>query len=465
MLWSSNDVTQQGSRPKTKLGLTAQTHVSKHRKETTMNAVSILLAAAVLVANTSASATTTALPSVTVPGQSVASAPSAVTREDIDKLRESLAKTREELAELKPVASVTNTVFYFVAGLSALLGVFGWRKFSDLDSLVGEQVKLQLPRDKREFAEYEEMANSAQEIHTKLKAITADYESALSNMKYIDVLGEDFDIEGKLHILSEESATRKAKPIEGSNIGFEGTLYESSWRSSTIALLSRLPAIIKRRNLDAEMLFNAAQLCRRMDQYEIAQQVTEAAFEKSPSAANKALMLSSTVKSRTDEAVVKAFAELMDMIRNLGRDSPHIVLAEAWNAAVDQAAYDRLIEAIDDLVRKHEEDPSVFLPSYAYVTKALCILSQSAPGALQEAEEAAERAKEVLGRETTRSSWVSSSVSEIQTVELAIMQTRMLHASLAGDDQQTGEPTAEMLQEAFKIMSLSSRADMAPDTE
>lgn len=352
-------------------------------------------------------------------------------RADVEKLRDSVSKTREELAELRPVSTVTNTVFYFVAGLSALLGFFGWRKFSDLDTLVGEQVKLQLPRDKREFAEFEEMTNAAEELSRKLKAVTADYEAALSNVKYLDVFRDDFDIEGKLHILAEESTDRLARTRDKKGDGYEGTIFETSWRTSAIAVLSRLPEILKKRNLDANMLFNAAQICRRMQQLEIAQQLTLTAYEKDPSAANKALMLSSVVKGEVGEASEKAFAELMDFITHLPKDSPHIVLAEAWNAAVDQARYHSLVEAIDGLCNRQSSDPSVFVPSYAHAIRAQSIMSDSRPGALERARDALDMAKNLLLQETTESSWFDSALNEIEKCEQQLARSEQMHHVIA----------------------------------
>jgi len=358
-------------------------------------------------------------------------APPLDMRSEIEKLRDSINITREELAELKPVTTVTQTVFYFVAGLSALLGFFGWRKFSDLDALVGEQVKLQLPRSQREFAEFEEMTKSAEDLVARLRSITKDYETALSNLKYVDVVSEEFDIEGKLHIAIEESTARRERTAEAKGTSsYEGTLHEKEWRTNTIALLSRLPGIVKKKNLDAGVLFNAAQVCRRMEQHEIAQQLTAAAYEKDPSSANKALMLSSIVKGEVGQTAQRAFSDLMQMVENLPRASPQIVLAEAWNAAVEQSRYADLVSAIDRLLAKQTTTPSTFAPSYAHVIRAIAIMSDSSPGALQAAAEGLSRAKEVMMTETMDSSWFESSLSEIAKCERNIMRTAEMHAIL-----------------------------------
>jgi hypothetical protein len=420
------------------------------------------LATLALILCASASAQPSASTTLATSATSASTSPvTAASQQDLEKVREQLSKTREELAELKPIASVTNTVFYFVAGLSALLGFFGWRKFSDLDTLVGEQVKLQLPRDKREFAEFEELAKHAEELSTKLKTITADYESALSNLKYVDIYKEDFDIEGKLRLFIDESTRRRAMYVDNQEGDVAGSLYDPSWRNSCIALLSKLPQIIERRNLDGDLLFNAAQLCRRMEQQEIAQQVTKAAYAKSPSSANKALMLSSIVKAESGEKSEQAMAELMQMVTELPRHQPHIVIAEAWNAAVDQAAYQRLADSIEILVNRHESDSGVFVPSYAHAIRALCLLSESRPGSIGAAEGALAAAKTTLMHESVRASWVESTMSEISKCERALVKTRMLHNKLSQSESEeqseaTEPDSMKTLQLLAKMMQAQS---------
>lgn len=345
---------------------------------------------------------------------------------EVEELRKDLGKTREDLAELKPVSNLSQTVLLFVAGISTLLGIFGWRKFSDLDSLVGEQVKLQLPRSSREYSEFEEMAKSAEEISKKLQEITKDYELALTNLKYLDVLRDDFDIEGKLYILSKESTDRKLKSVNNQAGTFSGTLYETSWRTAAIATISRLPEIIKKKNLDGSMLFNAAQICRRLEQHEIAQQLTITAHDKDPSDANRALMLSSIVKGEIGKGADDAFGKLMEMIRNLSRDSPHIVLAEAWNAAVDQTRFGDLVKAISELEARRAHDPNTFVPSYAYVIQVQAILHHSGPSALAEAVAALQKARMTLGDETSQASWFEASLSEIESCEQKIVLTNAM---------------------------------------
>jgi hypothetical protein len=350
---------------------------------------------------------------------------------DLDKLREALSKTREELAELKPIAAVTSTIFYFVAGISALLGFFGWRKFSDLDALVGEQVKLQLPRSQREYAEFEELTKNAEELHKKLLVITADYDKALSNLSNVDLLGPEFDIEGKIAIAVAESTKRRQKLVHDDEDTSTESMYEPVWRSSVIALLTRVPDIIKKKNLDGDLLFNIAQLCRRMEQQGIAEQVTRAAFERLPSAANRALMLSSIVKNGESKAAPKAFEELLGMVEGLTRDQPHIVMAEAWNAAVDLAGFGQLVQSINKLIAKKGADKNVFLPSYALAIKARCVLSESKENCISEASSVLADSKSVLKRESISARWARSALDEISQCERILAQTHQLGMALA----------------------------------
>jgi hypothetical protein len=398
-------------------------------------------------------ASVTSLAQPTAPSQTAA-APlppalaQASTQAELEKLRETITKTREELAELKPITAVTNTVFYFVAAISALLGFFGWRKFSDLDALVGEQVKLQLPRSQREYAEFEEITKNAEELHKKLLQITADYERALSNLKYVDVLGSDFDIEGKVAVAAAESSKRRKQFVAADGEQEGQSLYEPAWRSSVIALLTTIPDVIKKRNLDGDFLFNIAQLCRRMEQTEIAQQVTLAAFERLPSASNRALMLSSIVKSGDAKAAPEAFLELLEMVRNLTQDQPHIVMAEAWNAAVDLAGFRRLIDAIDSLLDAKKDDPDVFAPSYVHAIRARCLLTESKPGCITEALSTLASAKNALKSESAAARWARHTLDEIGQCERLLAQTAHMQLALSVQAPKPPAPPESLPQQA-----------------
>ena len=144
-----------------------------------------------------------------------------------------------------------------------------------------------------------------------------------------------------------------------------------------------------------------------LEQFELAEQLTAAAYEKDPTPPITALYLSSRVASTKGESRERAFSELMAMIEALGPDSPQIVIAEAWNAAEDRRRYGDLLQAID--ARLQHPEP---VPSYLYVIRSEAVLRRSDPGSVEEAETDLRRAAEALNSETAFSQWYDSTLRE-----------------------------------------------------
>jgi len=350
--------------------------------------------------------------------------------ENIAHLTTRVRELEQEHAERKPVSELIKLLIYFLFAISIVLGLFGLKQFSDLKGVVSEQVQLQLPRDKQRYYEYEALVNKTKEVNDKFEGLFGKYQEALSNYKNIDKLSEDFDIEGKVARLLDESNIRsQKKPINGN---YEGTLLDEKWRAKAISILTVLSESQKKRDYESDFIFNAAQLAGRLQLEKLQLILMKVAHEKRPNDEPiKAGYLSSIVDTGLEEEVGQAFGSLMEMVRNLSPNSPHIVLAEAWNAAEDGRLYRELIVAITDLL---ESESAPLKPSYAYALLANAQLRASGPGDIDKAKINLEKAKRTFASESSHSVWAESTLQQIKIVTRKLVETELLHSALAASE-------------------------------
>jgi hypothetical protein len=348
---------------------------------------------------------------------------------DISLLSDRVNKLAEEVASQKTVGELIKYLVYFWAAISAALGLFGWSKFSDIDKIIEQEVQLQLPRDKQEFARFSEMATDAQRLRDQYKQLAKDYEESVAALQLAKTVGVNFDIEGKLVALIEESTKRKSIEADGDLDTVEGTLLEPKWRKEAIATLSAFKDSLTKKSYPADFIFNVTQVCRRLDQFELAEQLTKAAYEKDPTPPVKALYFSSRVQSSTGQERSEAFRQLMEMVEQLPANSPEIVIAEAWNAAEGQRRHAELIAAIDKLISRRKAPPS-----YALVIKAQALLRQSNPGALASASKSLDAAKDLLAEESAMSSWFESTLREYMQTKGVIDNTAAIRRVAIGGE-------------------------------
>lgn len=230
----------------------------------------------------------------------------------------------------------------FWAVVSAIVGLFGWSKFSDLDVLVQNQVRLQLPKEKQAFADYQAQVEKAAELSARYSALAERFEQSDAALRRAEQVGKAFDIEGDLQRLLVESTARERNTdlesfSEQKEVDYTGTLLEPKWRKEVIATLRLFKDSLQERSYPADLIFNATQVCRRLDQSSLAEQLTEEAFKKDPSPPILALYYSSRVSALTGSERDEAFAKLMSLVATLPDNSPQIVLAEGVERGRDWA--------------------------------------------------------------------------------------------------------------------------------
>lgn len=330
------------------------------------------------------------------------------------------------VAERKPVADIVKLFVYFLFALSIVLGVFGWKKFADIDQLVTETVGLRLPPDSRKFMNYKELIEETEILHQQFEQLFGQYGEALRNYEYIDKIAADYeyDIESRCTLVLVESIDRTNREIVDGDKS--GTLYEESWRASAIATLRALAKAQKTRRFDSDAIFNAAQVCARLRQDELALELMRVAYDKNPDDSPiKARMLSQIVQIESGVEMESALAELMALVRSLDNKDPHIVLAEALNAVEDKRRYDDLLHAIDACIR----NPRSVKPSYLYVIQAKALLRKSGDHCIDEAKVAVARAFEALSGESVHGVWVESARTELPQVQAWIAMSELMHES------------------------------------
>lgn len=316
---------------------------------------------------------------------------------DANTLAEELLKVRKELADVqaqsaarRPVEEIVKYLLYFWLSLSVLLGVFGWKQISDLNTTISNEVSKQLPRDSEQYRKYDELISDTKKLVADFDSLTKQYRERVEDLKYADIVASDFDLEGQLHrIVVEANDPRKVA--------------DDKWRTKAITVLGKLKATLATRYFPADFIFNAAQVCRQLQQFQLAEDLTAAAFLKDATPPIRALKLASLASNKAGPERASAFSELMNMVEALNPEhSPQIVLAEAWNAAESTRNYGPLLLAIDKyLARSDTRQP----PSYTFIIKAQAHLRRSQAGDAAAAKSALQRGRELFAQETPMSQW------------------------------------------------------------
>lgn len=350
-----------------------------------------------------------------------------VTEDEVESLRTRLRELEVETAGRRPIESIVKLFIYFLVALSVVVGVFGIKQLSDLDAVVARQVKQEFPRASAEYREYGELIEKTEDLEKKFAELFGKYQSALGNYEHLGKVTADFDLEGRLELLAEQGAARQDREPDGEDD--TGTLYEEKWRLGAISTLEVLQQQLKERQFDADVVFNAAQLCDRLKHVDLGSRLVETAYKLNPSDEPiKAAMLSTRVQLADEESAGQAFSELMAMVSKISRNSPHIVLSEAWNAANNLRRYEPLIEKLNELTSS--AGASRFRPSFAYALLARAYLSASRPGDLGRAEDALSGAKQKLLEESVLANWHDATVEQVRGVEAAIVATAFVHSQL-----------------------------------
>lgn len=317
--------------------------------------------------------------------------------------------------------TLAKLVMSFWLILSVLLALFGISKFSDVDETIDQRVAARLVADQNELADLRDILGQSDVLRDKFASLTEDFSRQQSLQQHIESLGKDVDISGDVQRIGVETNQRwpatvqllrshGAEQLDGHNIDYSGTILERGWRLAAIATLKRFSD--SEGAFSSDLIFNAVQACRRLQLAEHCAGLAAAARRKTDEAPVVAMDLALQVDSSTGAKRRAAYQELLALVSRLPEDSPQIVLSEGWNAAVDMADFDALIEAI-----RQGEQSKRYVPSYAFVVKARAIAAASRPSWREDAKVATERARELVAAESPMASWFADSITELPDIE------------------------------------------------
>ena len=320
-----------------------------------------------------------------------------------------------DVASRRNYEKVAILLGYGAVALIALLGFVGFANVSDIDEKVRERIDFNISKTDSEkkatFDEFEIYNNQFKDLLSKLEDAEETWrvriKPALDDLIAYEQKDEHVDLQGRLNEIMHGEIDAN----------------DPAWRLQATALVSR--AIEHIANLENDPnaisqfspddLFNLAQISRNLGRYDLENNLTSAAFKaRKSSASAEALFLQSEArKADSEKENNPSFEKLLDLVSHVTIDSPHIVIAEAWNTAESLRQYSKLISAIDKLVARHGNDASVFLPSYAYVVKGQAHLRRGIPGDLDASLDAFLNGVRRLREEGVHSQWADATMRDI----------------------------------------------------
>ena len=327
----------------------------------------------------------------------------------LDKVEQDIGTLKESLASQKPVSEIVRYLLVFWLTISVLLGAFGWRQISDFDEQIRQAVVELFPRDSENYSRYEQLIADTNDLRENFEALTRLYTERLDDLeRYADVSGDDFDLEGELERLVEEGTD-------------DANISDTEWRTQAILSIRAFASVLEREEQAApgDFVFNVAQLCRKLRQFELVETMANAAYVRDASPAVRALLLASQISSSgAGPEEDEAYEELIDMVRTLDYEAnPQIVLAEAWNAAEDTRRYQVLIDALGELISGSERGE---VPSIAYATRSRAMLRRGNPSIKEEALEVLNEGFSVYKDESPFSQWADEFLEHYVTLSQTV---------------------------------------------
>ncbi|NDW02775.1 hypothetical protein [Salipiger sp. PrR002] len=170
-------------------------------------------------------------------------------------------------------------------------------------------------------------------------------------------------------------------------------------------------------------IFNAAQIARGLQRPDLENELVNAAYNLDRSDLSVlALFLQLQARYGPIEERNMRYSELIGLLNELTMDSPHIVIAEAWNAAEGMRRYTEFISALDQRISSAKEDSSLLLPSHAFAIKGNAHQRRGLPGELQVALESYIQAIDRLAMEGTHTQWAEATIrNTLQGVQQLIL--------------------------------------------
>ena len=276
---------------------------------------------------------------------------------------------------------------------------------SELGVTIDDKIAFFFHRDEAKTETYENNVNNMKRLIGVLTQAESRWEEIKPALEGLESYDPDADLKGDYLEIIRAIATddEENKPTRAQQVGIVLRVSEHLLQAE------KDPNYISQFTHDE--VFNAAQIARGLDRPDIEKQLVNSAYKlDSSSPSNKALFLQLQARYGPEDEREESFAGLLGLLDNLTMDSPHIVVAEAWNAAEGTRRYSDLIEALDRRIENAQKDPSLLLPSHIYAIKGNAHQRRGFPGELETAKQSYVDAINRLAREGTHTQWSDATI-------------------------------------------------------
>ncbi|MEL6467522.1 MAG: hypothetical protein AAFQ58_21365 [Pseudomonadota bacterium] len=297
--------------------------------------------------------------------------------QELKQLNSDLNGLTNRVAELAPVNELIKYLLFFWAAISAVLGLFGWQKISDIDEDVREKVRqevvLFLPESERDFEQFSENVAASKSLKDDWEGLISTFRSSAKYQEFIQAANADFDLPGRLNRLLLRSDVDIAT--------------DEDFRTEAIATLELIKQKAATGEFPSDFLFNAIQFARRIENYRLATEIAEQAISLDPKPITEAISQSLITASSSGAAADQAFARLMEIVnQEVLSPEAHLILAEAWNAAERLRRHEELIRELDRTFTATLADGQS-VPAYYYAIAATLTLRIGGQNSKERAED------------------------------------------------------------------------------
>lgn len=285
---------------------------------------------------------------------------------------------------------------------------------TELDVTIDDKIALFFDRNEGKSDVYRENVDNMGKFVDVLAQAESRWEDIKPAIEGLEQYDPDADLKGDYLAIIE--ADQRAAPEEG-----------GPTRAEEVGIVLRISRHLRRAEEDPGFtsqftpsdIFNAAQIARRLQRADLENELVNAAYELDNTAlSTRALFFQFQAQYGPQGEREARYFELLGFLDDLTMDSPHIVLAEAWNATEGKRRYTDLIDALERRIATVNADQSVLLPSHAFAVKGNAHQRRGTPGELQIAVESYVQAINRLALEGTHTQWWEATVRDtLQGVE------------------------------------------------
>ncbi|MBO9399010.1 hypothetical protein J7400_20225 [Shimia sp. R9_2] len=356
----------------------------------------------------------------------------------ISEIEADLKELQIEAASRRPLEEMVKYGAAAFFAIGAALSFFGYSSIKDIETRLSTSMDQKLKQHildetlvtSQELASFYEFVRQSEENIAEYNALLEGYKERMGDIDNVLQVSELEDIEGEVKRISQEiqlrdqffqlheaSAFNKltANSLHADEV-FAGSLLDKNWRIGVVSRVrdfARSPDKIA--EVSPDVWFNFIQDMRSVHMQAPLLELA-AALPNDPARPDViAVKHSIRIVSETDEAREATYQNLLNLVVDVDARSPHIVLAEAWNATETYRRYSDFIEALHLAASKREteEEPPI---SYIHVLLSESYMRRGFAGDIQLATQELQTAQKILAAESPMNQWYSSSSSKLASL-------------------------------------------------